>query len=85
MLPYDFLRASLWKSWAFVACGAASSWHWKIGRSIRSLVFLFFIVVVVFSYFLSTSVRGLESECSIVIFDRIYPLVGIKVGFICYI
>jgi hypothetical protein len=62
----SFLRASLWKSWAFVAYGAVSSWRWKFGRSIRSLVFFFFIVVVVFSFFLFTSVRGLESECSLV-------------------
>jgi hypothetical protein len=52
----SFLRVSLWKSWAFVACGVVSSWRWKIGRSFRSLVFFFFIVVVVLSYFLFVSV-----------------------------
>jgi hypothetical protein len=81
----SFLRVTLWKSWAFVACGAMSSWRWKFGRSIRSLVFFFFIVVVVFSYFLFTSVRGLESECSLVFVGRIYPLVGIEAGFISFI
>jgi 4-amino-4-deoxy-L-arabinose transferase-like glycosyltransferase len=79
----SFLRASLWKSWAFVACGAVSSWRWKFRRNIRSLVFLFFIVVVVFSFF--TSVRGLESEYSLVLVGRIYPLDGIEAGFISFI
>jgi hypothetical protein len=78
----SFLRASLWKSWAFVTCGALTSWRWKIGRSIRSLVFFFFFVVIGFSYFLFTSVRGLKSKRSVVIVGRIYPLVGIEVGFI---
>jgi hypothetical protein len=77
----SFLRASLWKSWAFVSCGVVSSWRWKFGRSLRSLVFFLFIVVVVFSYFLFTSVRGFENECSRVIIGRIYPLVGIEAGF----
>jgi hypothetical protein len=40
-------RASLWKSWAFVACGAVWSCRWKFARNIRSLFFFFFIVVVV--------------------------------------
>jgi hypothetical protein len=81
----SFLRASLWNSWAFVACGVVSSWRWKFGRSLRSLVFFLFIVVVVFSNFCFTSVRGFESECSRVVIGRIYPLVGIKAGFISFI
>jgi hypothetical protein len=57
----SFLRASLWKSWAFVACGAVSLWRWKIGRSFRSLVFFFLYrsgCILLFPFYLGVRFRA---------------------------